>query len=374
MRIDDIPEFLRVKAEEGHHLDWKRDLPDRGVQGAKEFLADVVSFANSDGGLLVFGVEEERDAQGGTARPGKVVGVGDCNVDEVILALEQQMLHGIAPRLPGVRVRPVDLEEGVRVIAIEIAASWVGPHMVTLGGSSRFYGRGARGKFQMNVDQIRLAFSEAESHVERVRALLADRLIEMRSDHPEPLIAMHLVPLIALRRRELLAVPDLEGAKMIPPFHGSGWSAPKYDVRGVRSVATGLGNYTHFGLDGLLEGRATLRVANGQLNAHYLERGVVKWMRDHVAVLDSLGLPRPYLVSLALIGVRGAFIPSGHVHDYDPPEPIREDSVVLPSSTVVDANVDPASALRGTLDALWRLGGHRESPNFDESGAWIDPR
>jgi predicted HTH transcriptional regulator len=44
---------------ESRTLDYKRSLPGNSDADKKEFLADVSSFANTAGGDLVFGIDED---------------------------------------------------------------------------------------------------------------------------------------------------------------------------------------------------------------------------------------------------------------------------------------------------------------------------
>jgi predicted HTH transcriptional regulator len=56
---NDLLALIADKEAEGKRLDYKRDLVGKGDTEKKEFLYDVSSFANTQGGHLVFGMEEE---------------------------------------------------------------------------------------------------------------------------------------------------------------------------------------------------------------------------------------------------------------------------------------------------------------------------
>src|SRR4051812_41318824 len=80
------------QVSEGRTLDFKRDLPGGSDADKKEFLADVSSFANTNGGDLILGVDEKA----GVAS--KIVGVSASDVDAETLRLEQIILSGLDPR------------------------------------------------------------------------------------------------------------------------------------------------------------------------------------------------------------------------------------------------------------------------------------
>ena len=64
---------------ESRQLDYKRELP-TGGDGRIRFLRDVAAFANTEGGDLAFGVEEEVDSDDKrTGRAGAIPGVGDLD-------------------------------------------------------------------------------------------------------------------------------------------------------------------------------------------------------------------------------------------------------------------------------------------------------
>lgn len=56
----DILDLVDNEMSEGKTLDYKRDLPADNNDGKAEFLADVVSFANTAGGYMLFGVDEDK--------------------------------------------------------------------------------------------------------------------------------------------------------------------------------------------------------------------------------------------------------------------------------------------------------------------------
>lgn len=67
--------LLENKVSERKTIDYKRDLPGGADQDKKEFLADVSSFANTEGGELIFGMTEASGV------PTEIVGVAIGNPD-----------------------------------------------------------------------------------------------------------------------------------------------------------------------------------------------------------------------------------------------------------------------------------------------------
>lgn len=55
----DIEDLVASGAAEDRNLDYKRELPNL-TKDPKSFLTDIAAFANGGGGVLVYGVEEDR--------------------------------------------------------------------------------------------------------------------------------------------------------------------------------------------------------------------------------------------------------------------------------------------------------------------------
>ena len=71
----DILHLVDQKIGEHRTIEYKRELPGQRERDHREFLADASSFANAGGGYILYGVEEEKDAQGhGTGIPADALG------------------------------------------------------------------------------------------------------------------------------------------------------------------------------------------------------------------------------------------------------------------------------------------------------------
>jgi hypothetical protein len=105
----DIESFVSAKGSESRTLDYKQQLPDSDPDKKREFLYDVSSFANAAGGDMVFGIADERDADGkSTGLPASVEGVNLPNVSDAIARLENLLRDGIMPRISGIEWKAVN--------------------------------------------------------------------------------------------------------------------------------------------------------------------------------------------------------------------------------------------------------------------------
>ena len=168
-----IEQLVADQTREGPHLDFKRDLPTAWNDAAKhEFLADTTAFANSGGGDLVFGVDEDGQAQASRVMPQVI-----SNVDQEIRRLQDFLLNLAEPRLPGVKVHAVQVSvagtDGY-VIVVRIPQSWAGPHRVRT--NQHFFIRDGLRKRQLDVPEIRSLFLRTENQTQKLSDFRTERL------------------------------------------------------------------------------------------------------------------------------------------------------------------------------------------------------
>ncbi len=129
--IDDIEDFINNEVEENVHLDYKASgALDKEDKKRTEITKDVSAFANSDGGIIVYGVSEEDH------RP-----KGISPIDGRVYTKEwlENVIQLIQPRIDNLKIYPVrinDLEQSIYVV--KIPRSGNAPHMAR---DKRYYKR-----------------------------------------------------------------------------------------------------------------------------------------------------------------------------------------------------------------------------------------
>jgi hypothetical protein len=147
---------------ESHELDFKRELPS-GSGANRELAADLASFA-IDGGILVVGVEEDKQARTFKPNPVELEGLAE-RIDQVVGSL-------VRPRLT---IRSRELlhgSEGHGFLIIEIPASPLAPHMA----KDRYWGRGDQTKHTLSDAAVRQSLDRRERHRQRLEHLLEDEI------------------------------------------------------------------------------------------------------------------------------------------------------------------------------------------------------
>jgi Putative DNA-binding domain len=197
---DDLLELIVAEEGESKEIDYKRLLPGKSDADRREFLFDISSFANTSGGYLVFGMDEDQGLP--TALPG----LKDINADNEVRRLEEMARDGIRPPIPGLQTVAIPLRAGTHAIVTGIPKSWNPPHQVTYQKAFRFYGRDSNGKYQFDVEELRSVFARSEGIAERMHEFRVNRISKLIANDLVAILSaggrmiMHFLPLSAFAR------------------------------------------------------------------------------------------------------------------------------------------------------------------------------
>ncbi|MBX9663019.1 MULTISPECIES: helix-turn-helix domain-containing protein [Sphingomonadales] len=240
-----LQRLIDNQVSEGRDLEFKRELPGGNDEATREFLADVTAFANAQGGDIIYGLDE---ANGVAAN---LPGVEADDHDAAILRLEGKLQTGVNPRLIGARTQWVPLANGRSALVLRIPGSLNAPHRVTYKGGARFFGRNSRGKYELDVHDLRHAFTDAAQLPQQFRQLHAEAIaasqgVEMPfAVEKAPVAVISVAPLGLFREerrievaRENAVVPVRVGAfSSLDTIDGVLVHAPLNDAGRVGSYA-----------------------------------------------------------------------------------------------------------------------------------------
>lgn len=355
----DIQQLKSDGVSEGIALDYKEQLPKDTEDEKREFRFDVSSFANAGGGVILYGIREKRGTGGPTAIPDEVIPL-TINHDKEALRLEQIIRTHIEPRIPGVQVRFIEVENG-HIGVVRIPKSWLGLHLVKHNDSYRFYSRTSNGKHILDVTEIRTGFVAAQEGYERLRRFRYDRLAKIVANEGPfvleegPKVVVHVIPLSSIDPTSEFDLTPVQEHTPFPPTLGghAGWdSQHNYDgfVKVVRLAKHETSNYVQYFRNGVVEealGRLDLG-DNIRLASASFECSCSRSLVNGMAVLKRLGVSPPFLVCLSLLGIRGytwrVELPGwqeGMVR------PFREAELILPEILVSDPNQYPQTVVSG---------------------------
>ena len=371
--VADLEQLIASQVREGRALEYKRELSSAAESKEVRLLAAVSSLANTSGGDLLIGVE----AIDGVAT--ELCGVEVESLDRETLRLEQIVRDGIEPRMPKVEFQAIHLYDNRYVWLIRVPGSWVAPHRVKR--NSRFYARNSAGRYELDVSELRLAFSMTETIAGRIRDFRTDRIAKINAGlTPVPLdgegcMVVHVVPLQSFMTRTSIDIGIYgTGSTSLRPMGAGGWDH-RINLDGVvtfeRHGEKSSFSYTQMFRTGVAEAAFSLSSDGGKkaLPSVAFEHYTLEMVKEYFSFAETFEVEPPFLIFLSLVGVRGcilglhsgAFLRGGNV-------PLAEDVLTLPEVVVEENNEPLHVALKPAFDMVWNAFGVISSPNYDEGG------
>lgn len=377
---EDIDALVTNEVAEGRTLDYKEGLPGNSDGEKYEFLADVSSFANSSGGDILYGIREKRDQGKPTGIPEAAEGLSVTSVDSEVLRLDNIIRDGIAPRISNVKIACIPGFNKGPIILLRIPKSWISPHIISK-RESRFYSRNNKGKYPLDIAEIRSAFALSESLPDKIRRFRDDRIAKIVADEtPVKLmgssrVVLHVLPVAALNPVTRIDVVSLIG-KSLAPLGASGYNTRlnfdgllNFDQVSGRPSCRSYVQVFGTGAIETVDGYTILpRDGKKIIGGKYVERELISTLGAYLKVEEQLELQPPIFVMVTLLGVAGFKM---YVEGWGrESEPIDRDILFLPDIIVENYDVNAATLLRPTFDTLWQACGFEQSLSYDNEGNW----
>jgi hypothetical protein len=376
----DLARLVEDGVAEGRDLEYKRQLPGNLPEDRREFLADVSSFTNCVGGDIVYGViEEEGEAK-------DICGIDMPNPDGEILRLENLLRDSIQPRIQGIGIQPIPLSNGRHVLIARMARSWARPHVVTHGGNQRFCSRNSRGKYPLDVNEIRSAFMGNAEIGERIRNFRLDRMDAIASRGSPvtlvggPQLRLHIVPFTAFEAGAQVDIATLSTypyRELLAPVGAIGFSDSRHNFDGFLTYSLDAARAALYYLQVFRNGAVESSTATlfgstsdrGSFISKTYEGSVIEATERFFSLQERLGVDPPLAVMLSLIGVKGYHM---DVRDafLDDVYPIDRDRLLVPEVIATSLHEDVGRLLRPAFDTVWNAAGWPRSLNYDDEGNW----
>lgn len=166
---DTFSTLVESQVSENQQLDFKQRLVIQSPEQKRELAKDVAAFANTFGGDLVFGIDEDQ----GTASSTTPFEVNDP--DQLERQIRQCCQTRISPPIDAIDIRIVRTTpdaESLSFVVIRVHKSARGPHAigVTQNRHGTYYARSGNLNYQMNHEQLAATF-RAESEDLRLKSL-----------------------------------------------------------------------------------------------------------------------------------------------------------------------------------------------------------
>jgi hypothetical protein len=401
-----LQRLIDGRASETREIEYKRDIYGNADRDHAEYLADISSFANTVGGDLVIGM---------AASSGVPTAFAPLTMDPdvEVLRLENIARSGIQPRLLNLAIRAVPFAGGGFAVVVRVPRSYNPPHRVIRQGTgqNRFWARSSAGKYEPNVDELRLLFTRAPQLADRIRDFRFDRVAKVSADDtPVPLLddhslILHVIPFSAFDSRLPLPLGrEIHWYNTFPPLLSTYPSNFRININGLLTLSNAEANpkaprahtlltlstadanakayraYTQVFHTGIVEAVASSFIGSdpdplsaGRLTALKTEACIVRFSYTYLQALGALGCQPPFALLVSLIGVKGvqySFTMGSSVFE-DEAETLDRDSFHFSEVIVDDVPADPyayAKMLRPLLNEIANAAGRAFTPTFDPAG------
>lgn len=372
----DLRQVIDSGLEEHLQLEFKSEMYEDNDSGRRESLLDICMFANAEGGILLIGVPEQRDTQGqptGIPDPAGPLGINVPNPEAALLALDARITAAIEERLP-LESAPIDMGNGLRVLAIRVPNSPSKPHCVQYKGHIYFPSRRQRNRYYMDVREIKELVMRTASRLDVAEQMLKTAFFSVPRPTDAPYLMVGVVPifwkefLVDIRRPDILNAVRRFDLADHPEFREPTYTFAGLERRGTRDDIT-----AQFRRDGLLRFSRQLPLRRDVGHDTFYPTAIDIQLRQFILrareLFQTAGLSAPYLLGMmlrtqrSLVGIYSASAGIGE----EQTDPIPPLDYQFPFVLVDDlSNIDKIA--RPICDQVHQTFGRAASPSFDAYG------
>lgn len=380
---NDLSSLIDNNTVENLQLEFKKYCFVGGKIAANDkeaLVKEIVAMANSEGGYIIVGIDEN-----GKRVASKLIDVG-CTISEldgIQLALQQYMLAKVRPRLYGVEMQGIAVDNDKIAIVINVPKSYSRPHAVNDGNKDVFFIRHSNGVTNMSVDDLRKQFLLSSSFQNDIRQFRQDRIGMILSKEcigdlaDGAKLLLHIIPLWSLEQGNSIDIKQLGQDPLVSksaPISGGGYNH-SFNADGFYTAYSGYSNhkistYSQFFRNGIVEA-LDIRMMNYQEKTVYnwdkTEATVYKTITRYSQILHRFNVPRPWYIYISLLSAKG-YRSAGIYYDNGF---IDRDIIHATECVWNDEKEHLAGILRPTFDSLANAFGRSQSPNYNAEDIYI---
>ena len=372
----DLLELIDTAIPEGIRIEYKLTTYGKTDKDKKELLKDVTAFANTHGGHLIIGMDENE----GIAISLK--GLERIDVDKEICRIEQLLRTGIEPKIIGIKIISIPLTNGNKAIVIRVPRSWNLPHRVCAQNSNRFWIRNTVGVHEASMDELQNLFvfksdllnKILDFRMVRIKIITDGKVLRPLFDNGR--LIVHIVPLSAFSSQESV---DLESVSNIHTYFepiGTNGMSPRFNFDGFINERSGQNNngYTQIFRNGIIEATKAdiIREYSGKrgIPGLALERYIINTLPKYIEGLNKINVSPPLVIMITFEGVANTYYYVSE-NEFDR-EPIDRDILLLPICILEEYGSTNYyhRTLKPALDTLWNTINYKECMYFDKDGNW----
>ncbi|WP_400240162.1 helix-turn-helix domain-containing protein [Methanobrevibacter smithii] len=292
INLDDIKSLVEDEIDENNFIEYKGELDKNGEK--KHIPRTICGFANSEGGILIYGFDEDQDGFK------KIQGVTLNNTWE----REKQRLinlfrDNIEPYLD-IGIEKVDLNNGNVLIIIKTPKSWISPHRVKRGQEKDFYIRRNGRTEPMEFNEIKEMFEMNNKLTERINGFRCNRVLKYSTEDTNHYkVICHSIPLNSFSNIQI----NLEEAKkqlidyrVLSPE----WN---YNFEGI--YQSRFDNFGQMFRNGIFERVKKTDCEDDPVSLVYFENEFKNFVKQMLKVYESLNIFCPIIFFVTLTNIKG---------------------------------------------------------------------
>lgn len=375
---EDITRLIENQIQESKILDYKREIKLAKDNDKKEFLFDISAMYNTDGGCIIFGVEEEKDESGkNTGKPLKIIKLETENFDNLFQQIDDIVNNSTEPSISQIILKDIKLEEGV-ILVIGIPKRTSLPSMVTFKSSNKFYKRRNSGKYLVDTYELNQMFLQNQIVADKAKEFRKKRIEEVISLETIPNLDVdtsffiHIIPNNFLENRiQDFAIYENELKDKMEPFsygYKDGWRH-MYNIDGFMTFSSSnnirvTSKYNQLFRNGVYEiysANEFFKTFHGKMgfNGSELMNSTIKHIKESLKLLEQINIDPPFFISFSFRNVKGKIM--NREGAFVIPE-FTKDNIDFPFIEIPSYDVDIRKLMKPNFDILWQIFGDSESP------------
>lgn len=384
LEFEDIQRLVDNKISESRSLDYKREINlDKG-DSRKEFLYDVTSFINSDGGALVYGISELKDENGqNTGLPDEITGIDIDNFDKLTLKIEDLIKTSIEPNIPNVVIKPLE-KNGKKILIIGLPKPFGLPRMVTYNSTNKFYRRRNSGKYLVDIYELNQMFMQNVEIINEVEKFRRERVEKLKKGEfisnfdSQNFTVIHVIPISFFKYNQISLTDDRilnDITTKLKPLGVRDWdyrhNFEGYLIFSHNKVENKVIAFNQIFRNGIIEFITHVfhseQDAKKYLHLGWLETQVIECVKNAIEKYKEFEIPPPFAVYISITDLINRLVEIGGVYNIRH-LPFLTNELFLPNIIINDFDENIEKQLKNMFDIIWQSAGYKKSPFYNEIG------
>lgn len=378
---EDIKRLVINQVKENKSLDYKKELKISQDKDKKEFLFDITSMYNTDGGCLVYGIEESEDEKRqNTGTPEKIVGITIENHDKLTQQIEDIVKGNTEPSIANIAIKPIYID-GKEILIIGISKGLGLPSMVTFNETNKFYRRRNSGKYSVDVYELNQMFMQNQVIKDSAEKFRLQRIEKVRNQKVFPtletnnLFFIQIIPLSFLSDQVLdfTNAGSMSISSNMRPMYSTGWDS-MFNLDGYATFSSSydrqkIDGYDQIFRNGIYEVYTSKLFVEEEVNGRKIKcmygndfiPEILEKIKAGLSSVKNFQIEPPFLICISFHNILGATIKG----DRGFSRQFMVDEIILPPIVLPSFETDLYKQLKPSFDILWQSVGFSKSPTFN---------